>query len=296
MISMLPRSAASSEPTAVTRMTFTDGAMNGNAAIADDGRVGFVSNRSGAWQVWVMDADGSNQRQLTTDMGVLGYANWNGEQTELLFHRRVQGVWRLFRVDAASGDVTEIRFEGDGEAVVHRLRPSMNQDGTRLLYDRRPQNVDERFCALASARPDGSDERILTSMDAYHSDGRYSPDGTRIVMQVGSGDLLDRLKYRLYVMNADGSDARLLLDSTDSCKYPKWSPDGSRITYSTESLAVPTQRDVWVCSATGLGSVLVTPGLGLDFDAVWAPDGASLVFASDRFGGRELVRSPVPPN
>lgn len=287
--------ARGAEPADAVRLTRTDGSMNGNPCVARDGRIGFVSDRSGSWQVWVMNGDGSNQRQLTNGAGTIGYANWTHDESALLFHRRVEGVWRLFCVDAATGETSPIEFPSDGGRVVHRLRPSMSPDGSRLLYDRRPEGVDERFCALASARPDGTDEKLLTGIDAYNSDARFSPDGSRIVWQVGRGQSLHELRYTVHIMQADGSNARSLIEAADSCKYPKWSPDGTRLTYSSESRRDPSQRDVWVCDSDGRGGVLLTPGPGLDFDAAWSPDGASLLFASDRFGGRELVRAGAPP-
>jgi Tol biopolymer transport system component len=278
----------------LTRLTHTDGAMNGNANVAPDGRIGFVSNRTGAWQVWVMNADGSDQRQLTFDHGTLGYASWTPDGLGILFHRQVDEHWQLFRVDVATGKVSRLGFPADGSRTVHRLRPSMSRDGKSLLFDRRADGIDERLLQVVMSGADGTSEAVLVEADAYNSDARYSPDGESIVWQAGTGESLWTLHYQLFTMRIDGSGRRQITRERESSKYPQWSPDGRRIAFSVESREKSSERDVWVMDADGSGRTPVAARPGLDFDAAWTPDGKALVFTTDRFGGRELVRVALP--
>src|SRR5882757_625804 len=50
------------------------------------------------------------------------------------------------------------------------------------------------------------------------------------------------------------------------------------------------QIGLFIAAADGTGerSLLATPGI--DYDAVWSPDGASIVFTSDREGSADLFR------
>lgn len=276
----------------VERLTSSNRAMNGNAAVAPDGRIAFVSNRTGAWQVWVMAGDGTGARQLTFGAGTLGYASWTRDSRHVLFHREVDGIWGLYQVDVATAVVTAVPFKD--LVPVHRLRPTMTPAG-RLLFDRRLGRDDERFFALATSAPDGSSERTITSTPAYHSDARISPDGRRIVWQVGTGAAVGTLVYQIHVMNADGSSVIALTDGHDSSKYPKWSPDGRRIVYTVEARNDSSNREVWVMNADGGSKIRVTNRPGIDFDASWSAEGRSIIYTTDQFGGRELVRAPITP-
>jgi Tol biopolymer transport system component len=53
------------------------------------------------------------------------------------------------------------------------------------------------------------------------------------------------------------------------------------------------QRDLWTVAADGGDSVLVTDDAAVDWNPIWAPDGRSLYFASDRSGSMNLWRVPI---
>src|SRR6266545_4731213 len=50
------------------------------------------------------------------------------------------------------------------------------------------------------------------------------------------------------------------------------------------------QLGLFVAAADGAGERLLLPTPDIDYDAVWAPDGASIVFTSDREGSADLFR------
>ncbi len=73
---------------------------------------------------------------------------------------------------------------------------------------------------------------------------------------------------------------------------PEWSPHGHRIAYWAVNSPDrnKSQRDIWTIPATGGPAVSVTNDAAVDWNPVWAPDGGSLYFASDRGGSMNLWR------
>ena len=94
--------------------------------------------------------------------------------------------------------------------------------------------------SVRSARPDGSDERIIAVWaEGFRVKGlKLSPDGSQLLFTThrspkDSGIMLST--EELYVMSADGSAAKKVFEPVDDIYrdrtpiYASWSPDGSRI-------------------------------------------------------------------
>jgi len=112
-------------------------------------------------------------------------------------------------------------------------------------------------------RADGSIEDLTP--DADGADGRWSPDGTRIVFtSVRSGTL------GIYLMDADGRHVTQLTENGEV--GPDWSPDGTRLLfwpYATRGFGAIT-----VMNADGTGPET----LGQGSLPVWSPDGTRIAF------------------
>ena len=137
---------------------------------------------------------------------------------------------------------------------------------------------------IYSMLPDGSGLTRLTL--AY--DNLYpalSPDGKRVVFVSNRDNPL----YDIYVMNSDGSNVKRLTVTAAANDKPTWSADGTKILFtSTRNAADPNARDVgaswevYVMNADGSGQTRVTSNNVGEWDPQLSPDGAHIVFASDR--------------
>jgi dipeptidyl aminopeptidase/acylaminoacyl peptidase len=110
----------------------------------------------------------------------------------------------------------------------------------------------------------------------YAGDPRISPDGSRIVYERRSNDIMsDSTRSNLWVIDSDGERHRPLVSGTDSASSPRWSSDGERIAY-VRSTATGTGIYVrWMDSGqTGLvANLQKSPS-----DLSWSPDGRWLAF------------------
>ncbi|MFA8435617.1 MAG: S41 family peptidase [Marinifilaceae bacterium] len=78
----------------------------------------------------------------------------------------------------------------------------------------------------------------------------------------------------------------LAVDSPLWLRYPALSPDGQTIVFEYGG-------DLYKIDANGGKAVALTTNSAYDFNPVWAPDGKSIAFASDRYGNFDIYTLPV---
>lgn len=155
-------------------------------------------------------------------------------------------------------------------------------NGVLAFHSDRDGEIDIYTMAL-----DGSNLQRLTTDEGRDFEPDWSPDGSTLVF---SSDRDDPENAHLYLMNADGSNQRLLdTGLTDDQVGARWSPDGQYLLFHSNPLVDGLPRfDVFRVRADGSELTNLTNTPGNNFMADWSPDGARIVFVSQRNGNSEL--------
>src|SRR5262245_3213811 len=98
------------------QLTFDAQGNNGPRFSPDGRKVAFQSARDGNTEIYVMNADGTEQTRLTNYPGADAFPNWSPDGQKIIFHRQVfdlehpGGTNQLFIMNADGSDQTQFTF------------------------------------------------------------------------------------------------------------------------------------------------------------------------------------------
>ncbi|MEW5960016.1 MAG: DUF5050 domain-containing protein [Chloroflexota bacterium] len=241
-----------------------------------NGKIAFTSNQHGGShvQVFVMDADGSNQTRLTFAAGGDGEAAWSADGSKIAFSTNRSPApgneLRIWVMDADGSNQTMLTTFNSG-------KPSWSPDGSKIAFFGVIGGDAEIYVMDAN----GSNQTNLTSSAGVNALPSWSPDGSKIAFySTRDGNA------EIYVMDADGSNQTRLTTTTDATEFiSDWSPDGAKIAFDSDR---DGDFEIYVMNANGSGQTRLTFSTGDDRNPAWSPDGTKIVFDSDRDGDVEI--------
>ena len=186
---------ASADGSGLTRLTDTPG-YDAEATIGPDGRIVFMSVRSGDQEIYSMNGDGSDVRRLTHRQGPDGGPFFSPDGSKIIFRGRElpdgpefddykrlldEGLWRpgaveVFLMDADGSNLTQVTDLGGAN-----FAPFWHPDGERIIFGSNWHNPEGRNFDIFMINLDGSGLERITYTDVFDGFPMFSPDGTKLV-------------------------------------------------------------------------------------------------------------------
>ncbi len=271
-------------------------------------QIAFISQRDGhfrddipgipdvpTFEIYVMDANGGNQRRLTNNPASDYAPSWSPDGKRIVFCSDRDG-----HVDANGWPTSEIYvMNADGgnpqnltENRNNDRSPSWSPDGKRIAFeaDRNRERGDHNY-EIYAMDADGGNPQNLTNNPEEDRSPSWSPDGKRIVFSaVREGHFKNNLDTtsEIYVMDADGGNQQRLTENRNNDRSPSWSPDGERIAFEADRKGDIVKFDIYMMDADGGNQQRLTENRAWDGSPSWSPDGERIAFWSLRDGNSEI--------
>jgi dipeptidyl aminopeptidase/acylaminoacyl peptidase len=232
------------------------------------GIIAFTSDRDGSTEIYLMNADGTEQTRVTMNNAFEFGLSWSQDGNRLAFCSNLPGDFEIYIMDVI--DITTASFTSPVRITnnsVMEMSPTWSPDGLRLAFD-------SGISGIAIMNSDGSNISYLnTSPVQGANQPAWSPVGDRIAFSSGQG---------IYTVSSEGTDLYRL--TTSYSLVPAWSPDASKLAYVTGT----TDEDIYTINQDGTENKRITSSSENDFVPCWSPDGARIVYEGSISGNDEI--------
>jgi Tol biopolymer transport system component len=126
----------------------------------DGTKIAFHSHRDGNWEIYVMNADGSEQTRLTHNPGEDTYPTWSPDGSRLVFNSATVGYTNIYVINADGTGLTQLTSDPAPE-----YDPSWSPDGSMIAFTR-AIDEDPRSAHIYLMQADGSAQTQITDTPA----------------------------------------------------------------------------------------------------------------------------------
>jgi TolB protein len=239
--------------------------------------IAFISTRTGHKEVWMMDYDGANQRQVTHLGSISLSPRISPDGTKVAFTTFASGgvdigVWSL----DLNRRLTFPRLGGTTSAA------AWSPDGTKLALSSSRTGDPEIYIA----DDNGTNLKRLTNYRGTDTSPVWNPKTAAQIAWVSGRTGLPQI----YIMDVDGANPQQLTDGGYAVS-PSWSPNGQFLAFSWMrhyGPGAPGAQDIYVMDIASRQWVQLTHDGGRNDFPSWSPDGRHIVFQSSRSGGDQI--------
>jgi dipeptidyl aminopeptidase/acylaminoacyl peptidase len=238
-----------------TRLTF-DGGIS-PAWSKDGSRLAYSAGQ----EIYVVNPDGSNRTQLTTNPAGDWLPTWSPVGNKIVFVTNRDLNNEIYVMNADGSNATRLTTN-----TVADTTPAVSPDGTKIAFssDLRVGCIAPNCLDIFVMNADGTGLTPLSVTAASDISPSWSPDGTRITFESDR----DHPMGEIYSMNADGSNVTRLTNNTSADRSPEWSPDGTRIAFASDR---DGDWDIWVMEANGANPAHLTDSPSGEGEVAWQP-------------------------
>ncbi|MBI5748635.1 MAG: PD40 domain-containing protein, partial [Nitrospinae bacterium] len=268
----------------------------------------FSSNRSGNWNIWSMEFNGENLRQLTDEKAdaLAPVFSPDGKEIAYLKMQDARGKMQDY-------DLWIMKSDGSGARQVTKdipviSYPAWNPNGKEIAFVAQGKDGTEIWTYARSGN--GHYSRVRSLNASIMGMGEFSGESSsklplsinypfiKFLYRIGYNPAGDKITFEsnrsgnveIWTMRSDGTNLARITNGDSPHWNPIWSPDGKMIAYTTDKLGEKAGHhnwrnyNIWVADPETHEEMLITGEEQIDWNPVWSPDGKKIVYVTNRSG------------
>src|ERR1700722_1252662 len=231
-------------------------------------KIYFVSDRTGNKEIWSMDYDGSNQKQMTNYRSISKQPIVSADGRMFAFNTLVKDTWQIMVHSAETGK--KLPFYNPVSSTIET--PDFTPDGRHVLYSASLNG----YVNICIADINGGNMTQLTHVKSQEVSPKVNPKTGRDVLFISGRSGVEQLWH----MNIDGSDVERISNGEGYVANPAWNPNGQLIAFAWTRGFEPGAYNIFIMDMADKKPNQLTSNSGKNENPWWAPDGAHLVYQS----------------
>jgi len=226
-------------------------------------------------EIYIMDFDGQNIRQLTKDRNFALSPSWGPDGKRILF--------TSYKPAIKGGSLNPNLYSYDMSTNQRRLVSAARGLNTGGVFHPRENKVAYTFSV--NGKPEiyvhdlnSNTRRPITRTQFFSVEPSWSPDGQKLTYSSSQTG-----RPHIYVSNADGSNSQRLTFAGIYNSSPNWSPRGDKIVFAGQDNKV-NNFNIFMIDPAGTNLVRLTDGSRSNENPGFSPDGRHVVYSSDQDG------------
>jgi TolB protein len=189
----------------------------------DGKRILFQSNETGLWQIYIMDEDGGNIQQITTDSSNNNFIDWSPDNQKISFVSDRTGNEEVYLINTSGEDLQQLTFNDERD-----IHPYWSPDGKKIYFNTSRDDISD--FEIYEMDSDGQNKRRITSTDDNETCARLSPEGNDLVFLRNNAEGLNGI----FIRNLTDSTEYQITSTESRNGWPSWFPDGKKIILSSK--------------------------------------------------------------
>lgn len=249
-------------------------------SISNSQDIVFVTNRNGNPEIYLMDINGENLRNLTNHDSIDYSPSWSSNGNEIFFYSNRDGNPEIYKIKPDGSNLERLTNHPSNDVL-----PNPSPDGRSIVFNSNRDTLNRNIYVMDS---DGSNVKHLTLNSFYEESPDWSPDGREIIFTRQLRDPNDTshaANGEIHIMNADGSNIRRLTFKDGYDSGAAFSSDGKKIAFygSHNNL-----WDLYIMDSDGSNLYNLTQDSTECYSPNWSPNNDWLVYTAGSKGNYNI--------